>query len=135
MLHGSPAVASFMQATAGYEIILEVGVSTIREYSIKMTERLRTNLLAAGFTINSPRKPEKRGGTITVGLNADENGPAYVKALDARGILVDHRPEAGIRVSPHFYTLEDELDEFVEIMSELREKRRWREHVTATSAY
>jgi kynureninase len=135
MLHGSPAVASFMQATAGYEIILEVGVSTIREYSVKMTEKLRTTLLAAGFTINSPRKPEKRGGTITVGLNADENGPAYVKALEARGILVDHRPDAGIRVSPHFYTLEDELDEFVEVMSELREKRRWREHVTSTSAY
>jgi kynureninase len=100
-----------------------------------MTEKLRTNLLAAGFVINSPKSSARRGGTITVGLNRDENGPAYVKALEARGILVDHRPEAGIRVSPHFYTLEDELDEFVEVMTELREKRRWREHVTSTSAY
>jgi kynureninase len=135
LLHGSPSVASFVAATAGYEIILEVGVSTIREYSIAMTEKLRTNLLAAGFVINSPKRSEKRGGTITVGLNLDENGPAYVKALEARGILVDHRPEAGIRVSPHFYTLEDELDEFVDVMTELREKRRWRDHVTSTSAY
>jgi kynureninase len=135
LLHGSPAVPSFLAATAGYEVILEVGVDAIRAYSMKLTEKLRASLLSAGFAIHSPKRVEKRGGTITVGLNADENGPAYVKALEERGILVDHRPEAGIRVSPHFYTLEDELDEFVEVMSELREKRRWREHVTSTSAY
>src|SRR5439155_16439178 len=135
MLHGSPAVSSFMAATAGYELVIECGVENIRRWSMKLTERLRKQLLDAGFKVNSPEPVEERGGTLTVGLNADENGPAFVKALEAHGILVDHRPGAGIRVSPHFYTLEDELDEFVEELSELREKRKWREYVALKTAY
>jgi kynureninase len=110
--HGSPAVASFMQATAGYETILDVGVDNIRAWSTHLLETLREDLLARGFSLHGPNGPELRGGTLTVALRDDENGPAYVKALETRGILVDHRPDAGLRVSPHFYTLEEELREF-----------------------
>lgn len=135
MLHGSPSVAAFWCATAGYELLLECGVENVRRWSQRLTERLRANLLAQGFRIHGPEDPRRRGGTITVGLAPDENGPAFVKALEARGILVDHRPGAGVRVSPHYYTLEDEMDEFVEALAELREKRTWRDHVTAKTSY
>ena len=135
MLHGTPSVAAFLAATAGYEIVIEAGVDAIRAHSIRLTELLRTRLLAAGFPIHSPVDPARRGSTLTVGLRADENGPAFVKALEERGILVDHRPGAGIRASPHFYTLEDELEEFAEALVELREKRKWQSHVAATSRY
>ena len=135
LLNGSPSVAAFLAATAGYEVVLEAGVDAIRGHSIRMTEKLREQLGARGFPIHSPVDPARRGSTLTVGLRADENGPAFVKALEERGILVDHRPEAGIRVSPHFYTLEDELDEFVEAMVELREKRKWQSHATSASRY
>lgn len=135
MLHGTPSVAAFLAATAGYEIVIEAGVEAIRAHSIRMTERLRERLLAAGFPVNSPVDPARRGSTLTVGLRAEENGPAFVKAFEERGILVDHRPGAGIRVSPHFYTLEDELDEFSETLVELREKRRWQSHATSTTRY
>jgi kynureninase len=135
MLHGTPSVASFLAATAGYEIVLEVGVSAIREHSMRMTEGLRTKLLAVGFPIHSPEDPTRRGSTLTVGLAPNEDGPAFVKALEARGILVDHRPGAGIRVSPHFYTLEEELDEFVEALVDLRTRRRWQSFAASTSDY
>ncbi|MBL8863067.1 MAG: aminotransferase class V-fold PLP-dependent enzyme [Planctomycetes bacterium] len=135
MLHGSPSVATFWCATAGYETLLECGVENVRRWSQRLTERLRRGLLTAGFRIHGPEDPARRGGTITVGLAEDENGPAFVKALEARGILVDHRPAAGIRVSPHFYTLEEELDEFVEVLVELREKRAWRNFVSARTSY
>ena len=135
LLHGSPAVPALMAATAGYEIVREVGVETIRAYSVKLTEALRQNMAARGFRIPSPEDPARRGGTLTIGLNEDENGPAFVEALNEREILVDHRPGAGIRVSPHFYTREEELDEFAEVMSELREKRVWERHVQTAGAY
>lgn len=135
MLHGSPAVASFLQATAGYEILLEVGPENVRRHSKTLTQSLRANLLARGFTINSPVDVERRGGTLTVGLAPDENGPAFVKALEARSILVDHRPGAGLRVSPHFYTREEELDEFAAVLSDLRATKSWRQHVSGTAAY
>jgi kynureninase len=135
MLHGSPAVASFHTATAGYEHVLECGVANIRAWSLRLSEKLLHNLENEGFTINSPRRPEQRGGTLTVGLKPDENGPAFVKALEGRGILVDHRPGAGLRVSPHYYTLEDELDEFVEELVDLRNKQGWRAFVSSKTAY
>ena len=84
--------------------------------------------------------PQKKEGeldlsTRELALKGGENGPAFVNALEARGILVDQRPGAGIRVSPHYYTLEDEMDEFVEAMVELRRKQKWREHAGASTAY
>lgn len=134
-LNGSPAVPSLLAATAGYEMVLEAGVQHIRAHSIKLTEKLRADMQERGFAVNSPADPQRRGGTLTIGLAPDEQGPAWVKALEARGILVDHRPNAGIRVSPHFYTLEEELEEFAEVMSELRAKRKWREYVASHAAY
>jgi kynureninase len=134
-LHGSPAVASLVQASAGYEAVLEAGVHAIREHSLELTGTLERDLVDRGFAINSPGDPARRGGTLTVGLNADEDGPAFVKALEEREILVDHRPEAGIRVSPHFYTLPEELAAFAETLSELRASRKWQDYVSMTASY
>ncbi|MDF1798699.1 MAG: aminotransferase class V-fold PLP-dependent enzyme [Planctomycetota bacterium] len=135
MLHGSPAVPSLVAATAGYETILEVGVESIRAHSIALTETLREDLGARGFRVPSPLDPGKRGGSLIVGLNADEDGPAFVSALEARGVLVDHRPNAGIRVSPHFYTSAEELAVFAEHLTELRETRSWQDFLNVASAY
>jgi len=133
-LHGTPAVASLLQASAGYEVVAEVGVDNIRAWSIHLNERLREDLAERGFPTFGPRTPEERGGTLTIELHDDEHGPGYVAALAARGILVDHRPEAGLRVSPHFYTREDELDAFAAALSELRATGAWRDHAS-TGAY
>jgi len=135
LLNGSPAVPALLAATAGYEIIREVGVDAIRAHSIHLTEWLRGELSARGFSLPSPADPERRGGTLTVGLRQDEHGPAWVAALERRGILVDHRPGAGLRVSPHFYTRLDELAHFAETLSELRRTRSWAEHAGGTKAY
>ena len=135
LLHGSPAVPALLAATAGYEVVLEVGVEAIRAYSIELTEGLRSRMLDRGFRVPSPVDPARRGGTLTIGLEEDEHGPAFVKALSERGILVDHRPDAGIRVSPHFYTRASELEEFAEVMSDLRESRSWTGHVESVGAY
>jgi kynureninase len=135
LLNGTPAVPALLAATAGYEVVLEVGVEAIRAHSVALTERLRARLLERGFTIPSPADPAQRGGTLTVGLKEDEHGPAFVQALAERAILVDHRPGAGLRVSPHFYTRADELDEFADALVELRERRVWKQHVGSRGAY
>ncbi|MFT5464890.1 MAG: kynureninase [Planctomycetota bacterium] len=135
LLHGSPSVPAYLSATAGYEVVLEVGVEAIREYSVKQTTGLREDMLARGFRVPSPAEAERRGGTLTIGLNADENGPAYVAALAERSILVDYRPDAGIRVSPHFYTQPDELKAFADAMGELRTKNLWQDFVGKKGSY
>jgi len=135
MLNGTPAVAALLAATAGYEAVLEVGVETIRRHSMALTESLRQDVLARGFTSPSPADPERRGGTLTVALKEDENGPAFVKALAERSILVDYRPGAGLRVSPHFYTLPEELERFAEELGDLRASRAWTRHLEHVAAY
>jgi kynureninase len=135
LLNGTPAVAALLAATAGYEAVLEVGVEAIRRHSIALTEGLRADLAARGFTSPSPLDPAQRGGTLTVSLRDDESGPAFVKALAEHQILVDYRPGAGLRVSPHFYTLASELDRFAEVLSELRERRSWAKHLDKVAAY
>ncbi len=134
-LHGSPAVASLLQASAGYEIVLEAGVDKIREWSLHLNEQLSHAMRERGFSIHGCEDASRRGGTLTIALHEDESGPAYVKSLERRGILVDHRPGAGIRVSPHFYTLEDELLQFAEAMADLRQTRGWEADATAAGVY
>lgn len=135
MLHGTPAVVALLAATPGYKTVLEAGVETIREWSIHLNERLRANLADRGFGTFGPAKAEQRGGTLTVALDAEEDGPAFVKALEAESILVDFRPNAGIRVSPHFYTREAELDRFAEVLSGLRASGAWKNHAEKTAVY
>jgi kynureninase len=135
LLHGSPAVPALLAATAGYEVVLEVGVEQIRDYSVRMTQSLREDMLARGFEVPSPSDPDRRGGTLTIGLGPDEDGRAFVGALAERNILVDHRPEAGIRVSPHFYTRMDELTQFADAMADLRAGGGWRDFVDCSQPY
>jgi kynureninase len=126
MLHGSPAVPALLAATAGYEVILEAGVDAIRAHSRLLTERLREGVLARGFGVNSPADPARRAGTLTVALREDEDGSGFVGALARRSILVDHRPGAGLRVSPHFYTRADEIDAFGAALAEIRARGEWK---------
>ncbi|MEM8710961.1 MAG: aminotransferase class V-fold PLP-dependent enzyme [Planctomycetota bacterium] len=135
---GTPAVACLVQACPGYECVLEVGVEAIRRHSIELQEALRTDLIERGFGIFGPQDGEDaslRGGTLTVQLRDDESGSAMVRALGERSILVDHRPGAGIRVSPHFYTEAEELHAFAEHMSDLRETGAWKSLVGSGPGY
>ena len=135
LLHGTPAVVALLAATAGYEIVHEVGVERIRAWSVERNRLLREDLEGRGFQIFGPRDPAKRAGTLTVQLAPEEDGAAFVRALEARNILVDHRPEAGLRVSPHFYTRADELEAFAGALSELRETKSWRDFVGRGAKY
>ncbi|UCE06085.1 MAG: kynureninase, partial [bacterium] len=100
---------------AGYEIISQVGVDNIRKRSLELTERIIQQAQELVFQINSPLNPERRGGTVVVQM---ENSQQISKELLKRDFLIDWRPDAGIRISPHFYNTEDEVDA---IMGEIEE--------------
>jgi kynureninase len=40
-------------------------------------------------------------------------------ALIRRGVIVDYRPGAGIRMAPHFYNTEAEIDHAMAVLGEL----------------
>ena len=106
-LNGSPNIPGLYAARTGYEIISEVGVENIRKKSVAQTSLLIALAEEAGFKVNAPRDPDKRGGTVAIDV---PNGYAVTKELLRRDFLVDFRPRAGIRVAPHFYSKDEELD-------------------------
>jgi kynureninase len=113
-LTGTPNVPALHTATAGYDIVEEIGVERIRANSLRQTELFIGLLEEAGFEVVSPREPERRGGSVAVRVPDFE---AVHAELEARQILCDFRPDAGLRFGPHFFTTDDEIELTV---SELR---------------
>ena len=122
---GTPAIPALYAAQPGLQIIGEVGIGAIRSKSIRQTARLLELALEAGLTCRSPTNPSQRGGTIAIDV---PHGYEVSKSLKAREILCDFRPGVGIRLSPHFYTAEDELDAAIEAIREILDRGVWREH-------
>lgn len=121
-LHGSPAIPALFAAESGYKIINEIGVPAIREKSVRQTQLLISLAEEAGFRVTSPHDPAARGGTITVW---DDHAAAITKELVRREFVVDYRPGAGVRISPHFYTKDEELVSVIAEMKKIRDRREY----------
>lgn len=131
-LHGSPAIPALYAAESGYKIINEVGVAAIREKSVRQTQHLIELAAEAGFHVTSPKDPSQRGGTITVW---DGNAAAITKELIRREFIVDYRPGAGVRISPHFYTKDEELALVIAEMKKIRDNREFQTTETVGAAF
>ncbi len=114
---GTPAVAALYQSRAGQKIIGEIGVRKIREKSLVMTQKCIDWVDELGMKLNSPRKAEIRGGSVVF----DFVGSADVcRELNRRKFFCDHRPTAGIRIAPHFYTKPSEVELFFAELKKIR---------------
>ena len=131
-LHGSPAIPALYAAQSGYRIINEIGVDRIREKSVRQTTRLIEMAYEAGFRVTSPKDAADRGGTVTVG---HEDAAAITRELIRREFIVDFRPGAGVRISPHFYTSDEEIELVVREMKDIRDTRAYAVHETAGAAF
>lgn len=110
---GSPSVPALYSARSGYEIINAVGVDAIRAKSMRQTQLVVDLADAQKLKVNSPRDPERRAGFVVVDFSGAEE--AHHKLIE-RGFNIDYRPGAGIRIAPHFYNTDEEIERcFAEI--------------------
>ncbi len=105
--NGTPAIPALCTARAGYEIVREIGVETIRSKSVRLTSRIVDFARERGWTVNSPLDATKRGGSVTIGVPDPER---VHKELDRRDVLCDWRPGVGVRLGPHFYTSDEDVE-------------------------
>ncbi len=131
-LTGTPNVPALYAATAGYDLIEELGVDRIRANSVRQTQLLIDLLDGAGFDVGSPRDPARRGGTVTVRTPEFE---AVHRELAERQILCDFRPGAGLRLGPHYYNTDDELRHAVDQISEIVGTRAYERHLGAAARF
>jgi kynureninase len=129
-LTGTPNVPALYAATAGYEVIGEVGVPRIRERSEQQTALLVDLLDRAGFEIGSPRDPARRGGAVAVRTPEAE---AVHRELEARDVVCDYRPEVGLRLGAHFFNTDDEIRLAVAQIAEIVETGAYERHLDAAA--
>jgi kynureninase len=113
---GTPNVPSLYAARGGYEIVNEIGIEAIRARSLRLTRLIIERAEQSGYCLNTPIQDDRRGGAVIVDV---PHGAAMCQALIARNVIVDFRPGAGIRLSPHFYNTEAEVHQAMDVLDEL----------------
>ena len=129
-LNGTPHIPALYACQPGLEILNKVGAHAIREKSIRLTTRIFEGARARGWRVNTAENPAERGGTVSIDC---PHAFAVCRELLARDILVDYRPQAGIRMSPHFYNQDEECDFALSQMDEILTSGGWEKHALATS--
>jgi len=126
---GTPSIPALYSALPGLQIIEEVGIKNIARESRRRTESMIEFALERGWKVNSPRDVNQRGGSVMIGVGhgpqdgssagAPDDGPAMVERLGERKVFVDCRPGVGLRISPHFFNTDEEVNAALAILSRL----------------
>ena len=115
-MNGTPNVPALYAAGPGLKIVAEAGIDNIRTKSIRQIAKLVELADSRRWKVNTPRDPEKRGGTVSIDM---PNSKDVCAELLKRDVLVDWRPKAGVRMSPHFYTDDRELETAINTVEEI----------------
>jgi kynureninase len=129
-LNGTPHIPALHACRPGLDILNKVGIGAIREKSIRMTTRLIEGAKSRGWRVNTPENPAERAGTVSIEC---PHAFEVCRELLAREILVDYRPKAGVRVSPHFYNREEECDFTLAQIEEILNTGAWEKHAVAVT--
>lgn len=104
---GTPTIPGYLVAKAGHEIIRDLGVAAIRAHNVRLTTRLTEAALERGWRVNTPHDAARRTGWV--GIDVPDAGRVQHE-LFGRRVIVDHRPGCGLRIGPHFYTTDEEIE-------------------------
>ena len=115
--NGTPTIPGYLAAKPGHDLIRSVGIARIREHNVRLTTKIAEAALERELRVNTPLQPERRTGWI--GIDFDGAGQAC-RDLVAQRVFLDYRPGCGLRVSPHFYTTDDEIDAFFDALDRMR---------------
>ena len=129
-LSGTPHIPALFACRPGLDILNQIGIAPIREKSVRMTRRLFDGAKSRGWQVNTPENPAERAGTVSVGC---PHAREVCRELLAREILVDYRPKAGVRLSPHFYNREEECDLALAEIEEILKTGAWEKHSAAVT--
>ena len=114
--NGTPTIPGYVVARPGHDLIKQVGVRNIREHNVRLTTLIAQTAIERGLQVNTPLEPEKRTGWIAIDFPNSER--AYHELVNRR-VFVDYRPGCGLRVSPHFYTTDEEIDRFFATLKDI----------------
>lgn len=121
-LSGTPAIPALYAATEGSRLVRRAGIDAIRAKSTRQTTRLIELADERGYLVRAPRDPARRGGTVALDV---PHAFEIAQFLLSRDIIVDYRPNAGIRIAPHFYTNDGEIERAIAAVDEALATDAW----------
>jgi len=107
---GSPSFISFTGAVEALKMVLNFGVENIEKRILKLTDHLIESVKSLGLKLQTPEEPLYRSGVVNFKIDKPKE---TAESLNRKGIIVSARSH-GLRVSPHFYNTEEEIDKFME---------------------
>ena len=114
---GTPTIPGYVVAKPGHDLIRSIGVPRIREHNVRLTSMIAEMALERKLRINTPLEPAARTGWIGIDF---EGSQRISERLIADRVFLDYRPGCGLRVSPHFYTTDAEIETFFRTLDEHR---------------
>ncbi|MEK7239567.1 MAG: aminotransferase class V-fold PLP-dependent enzyme [Gemmatimonadota bacterium] len=122
-LGGTPVVPALYANIEGPRVLRRAGIDAVRGKSVRQTSRLIELADARGYPVSAPRDASRRGGTVAFDV---PHAVEVARALIARDVVIDFRPGAGIRVAPHFYSSDAEVDQVVGEIDDILRTDAWR---------
>jgi kynureninase len=110
---GTPNIPPLFVARVGYELVAAIGAAAIRAKSLRLTRRMIDHALSRGYRVNTPLEDHERGATVVIDV---PNGQSVADELIRREVIVDYRPGGGIRLAPHFYNTDEEVQRALETL-------------------
>jgi len=107
---GSPSFISLIGATEALKMLLNIGIEKIEGRILKITDHLMEAVKDLGLELQTPEESQHRSGIVNFKINKPQE---VAEKLNNKGIVVSARAH-GIRVSPHFYNTEEEIEKFTE---------------------
>jgi selenocysteine lyase/cysteine desulfurase len=107
---GSPSFISLTGAAEALKMILNFGIENIEKRILKITDHLIESVKSLGLKLQTPEEPQHRSGVVNFKIDKPKE---IAESLQRKGIIVSARAH-GLRVSPHFYNTEEEIDKFVQ---------------------
>ncbi len=112
---GTTANAAVYAASAGLDIVLDIGVDRLRARTKELVDDLADRVEDARLELKTPRESESRAGIVMI--RWDDPAKA-VAALAKRGFVLDYRHDR-LRVSPYFYNTPEDNARFVDTLTSL----------------
>ena len=113
---GTPPIPSVYAAVAGLRLLLDVGLENVWKQNQSLHSMIRRGFEHLNLEIRTPELAGSHG--VMIAISSLNEGEA-VSSLESAGIVTSSRA-GNVRVSPHFYNNEEDVEQLISAVTESR---------------